>query len=594
MNSKIETILQHLPKVPGCYLMLDQVGTVIYVGKAKNLEKRVKSYFQKAHNGKTARLVSDIEDINFITVETEAESLILENNLIKEHMPKYNILLKDGKSYPYLAITLERHPRIIFTRNAKRKFKAIFGPFPSVREARITFDLLNRLFKLRKCDHIPKDVCLYYHIGQCYAPCIKQVEKAKYEQDIAEVINVLKGNISPLTKSLEREMEHRSEGLMFEQAAVLRDTINALKATVTQTQHIDIKDRTMIDVIGVFLQHSWLSINVLHVRDGKIVSNRQNLIEINDVDVDNELNQYIYRFYESKNVVIPKEIIINNFDSNRLLSDLLQVKITTPIRGDKQHLLSLANENAKQVYEKEIALSIAKEETNQKLQQTLCAIFSINRIETIEMVDISNFGDESIVGGVVQFNNLEPNKRGYRFYKIKQTHQDDFKAMREVITRRFKRLIAERKPFPDLFIVDGGKQHVNICRDVFKELDVEIPFCGLSKDEKHKTNGVIFYQDDEMVEFLLTTNEVGRFLTRIQDEVHRFTINYMKKNHVKSIKKTELEEIPGVGLTYRRRLLQEFHSSYEVANASLQSLEVVLPKNIAKNVYDFYLREDKE
>lgn len=594
MNKQLQTTLNNIPEEPGCYFMKDQYGEIIYVGKAKNLSRRVKSYFQKASNGKTAKLVSLIEAIDYVVVNSEREALILENNLIKEHMPKYNILLKDDKTYPYIAITRERHPRLVFTRDVQRKYKAIFGPFPNVLEARQVFELLNKLYGLRKCDTLPKKVCLYYHLEQCHAPCIQTVESDVYERDIKSITEVLKGNIAKPKQQLQAQMLKASEEMQFERAIELRNTIHALDLTLGENQHIDLKVKGAVDVFGLYEQNGWLSMNLLHIRNGHIKATRQEIYELHTDNLNDEIESLINTLYTSKNIEKPKEIITSLSHLN-VLSDVLNIKITQPLRGEKQQILAVALDNAKVFYDKEIANKLSETQTKIQLKKTMEAILGCDEIEIIEMVDISNFGDQTIVGGVIQFRDFEMNKRGYRYYKLEeQAGQDDYLSMQTVVERRFKRLIKEKKRLPDVFVVDGGKGHVRSVQEVFQRLGIQVCLIGLAKDQNHKTSHIVMVQNEEIVEIPLGMNDFGRFLMKLQDEVHRFTIGFMHRSHSKKIQQTELDVIPGVGKTYRRRLLQEFHSIHEIKNASIQELQNVVPLNIANNIHDYFAAQEKE
>lgn len=588
MNNMLKTTLNNIPENPGCYFMKDQYDEIIYVGKAKNLARRVKSYFQKASDGKTARLVSEIVAIDYVIVNSEREALILENNLIKEHMPKYNILLKDDKTYPYIAITNERHPRLVFTRDVKRKYKAIFGPFPNVIEARKTFELLNKLYGLRKCDVLPKKVCLYYHLGQCHAPCIQTVEKAQYEGDIKSISDILKGNISKVKISLHTQMLEASEQLQFERAKELRDTIHALELTLGEMQHVDLKVKGAVDVLGLHENNGWLAINLIHIRDGRIKANRQELYELNAVNSADEIENLMIHLYMSKNIEKPKEII-TAYPFTEMLKEVLGCQITSPKRGEKQQILATASDNAKVLYDKEISNKLSEEKTKAVLKKTIETVLNQQPIEVIEMVDISNFGDQTIVGGVIQFRHFEMNKRGYRYYKLEeQEAQDDYQAMQTVVQRRFTRLIKEQKRLPDVFVVDGGKGHVQAVSAIFQQLQVDTLLIGLAKDHDHKTSHLVMKQGDVLQELPLGMNDFGRFFMKLQDEVHRFTIAFMHRSHSKKMQQTELDFIPGVGKTYRRRLLQEFHSVHEIRNASIEDLHNVVPKNIAQNIKKYF------
>lgn len=592
MNKLLKTTLNNIPENPGCYFMKDQFDEIIYVGKAKNLSRRVKSYFQKANNAKTARLVSEIVMIDYVVVNSEREALILENNLIKEHMPKYNILLKDDKTYPYIALTNETHPRLVFTRDVRRKYKAIFGPFPNVIEARKVFELLNKLFGLRKCDTLPKKECLYYHLGQCHAPCIQKVEKEVYENDIQQMSDILKGNIAKVKMQLQEQMLQASESMQFERAAELRDTMTSLEVTLGETQHIDLKTKEAVDVFGFFAQNGWLAVNIMHIRGGQVKANRQELYELTTVE-DDEIESFLGNLYTSKNIEKPKEII-TSLANTEVLSEYLKVKITTPKRGEKQQILAVAIDNAKMLYDKEIVNKLSEIDTKKALRNTVELILGKSPIEVIEMVDISNFGDQTIVGGVIQFRDFEMNKRGYRYYKLEdQEAQDDYKAMQSVVTRRFKRLLKEKKRLPDVFVVDGGKSHVAAVAPLIQAMSSEVCVIGLAKDHNHKTSHIVMQQNGEFVEIPIGLNDFGRFLTKLQDEVHRFTIAFMHRTHNNKTKQTELDLIPGVGKTYRRRLLQEFHSVYEIRNASLDDLQNVVPSNIAQNIHAYFANEEK-
>jgi excinuclease ABC subunit C len=581
-----------LPSNPGCYLMRDKNGTIIYVGKAKNLKNRVKSYFQSAHSGKTQRLVEEIVDFEYIVTTSELESLVLELNLIKKHDPKYNVMLKDDKTYPFIQITDEWHPRLIVTRDVKKKKKGkIFGPYPNVSAARETVQLLNRIYPLRKCNKLPKKECLYYHMGQCLAPCIKDIKKSDYQEYIDGIVRFLKGDHKDILDTIEKRMLEASEQLNFEVAKEYRDLIEYINATVEkQKMHIsDMKDR---DVFGYAYKNGWLCIQVFYVRAGKLIERDVSFIPILN-DVESDFETFIGQFYDSN--LLPSEVIVPKGTNTKILSELLDLKVWSPTRGEKKKLADLACSNAEIALGEKFSLIERDEDRTIGAVENLGKILNIETPHRIEAFDNSNIMGVDAVSAMVCFVDGKPSKKDYRKYRVKYVEgPDDYATMREVIYRRYYRVLMEGLVKPDLIVVDGGKGQISAAREVINSLGMTIPIVGLKKDDKHKTSNLLAFDPAVEVSLKKDSNEFY-LLHRIQDEVHRFAITFHKNVRSKSLFSTHLDKIDGIGEARKKALLKHFGSLKKIKEAGLEELSEIVPINTAKNIIDYFeLENNKE
>ena len=587
IKQHIREKLKLVPELPGSYQMKNKDGIIIYVGKAKNLKNRLKSYFTGLVTGKTAMLVADIVDFEYIVTSTELESLILEITLIKKYNPKYNILLKDDKSYPYIELTDEKYPRLRIVRNVNRKRhkSRLFGPFPNVGAARKTVNMLNRIYPLRKCENLKKEVCLYYHIGECLGYCQKEVDEQKQKEMMAEIISFLKGNNEIIIKRLKEDMERASEALNFEKALELKNMLNDIDITLTK-QKIDLNKNYNFDLFGFYQDKNYLSVTVFFIREG-LLFGRQNDI-FNSIDqLEEDLTHYIIQFYE-KNHLLPKEILVPDCVNSELLSEYLERKVSIPKRGALKNLLNLACENAT-VSLTEKYENIEREETNRlQAEEELRELLSLSKLERIEAFDNSHLFGTFYVGGMVVFDHFLPNKNEYRKFKISTEVKDDLSAMKEVIYRRYFRVLMEEFVAPDLILVDGGELQITAAKEVIDELHLNIPIAGLKKNDQHKTS-VLVNQDLKEIP-LPKDSHLFLFLNRIQDEVHRYAISYHRNIKSKGALASLLDMAPGIGEVRKHALLKKFGSLKKMKEASLEELETVLNHEVAVKFFE-YLKE---
>ena len=583
IKQHIREKLKLVPELPGSYQMKNKDGIIIYVGKAKNLKNRLKSYFTGLVTGKTAMLVADIVDFEYIVTSTELESLILEITLIKKYNPKYNILLKDDKSYPYIELTDEKYPRLRIVRNVNRKRhkSRLFGPFPNVGAARKTVNMLNRIYPLRKCENLKKEVCLYYHIGECLGYCQKEVDEQKQKEMMAEIISFLKGNNEIIIKRLKEDMERASEALNFEKALELKNMLNDIDITLTK-QKIDLNKNYNFDLFGFYQDKNYLSVTVFFIREG-LLFGRQNDI-FNSVDqLEEDLTHYIIQFYE-KNHLLPKEILVPDCVNSELLSEYLERKVSVPKRGALKNLLNLACENAT-VSLTEKYENIEREETNRlQAEEELRELLSLPKLERIEAFDNSHLFGTFYVGGMVVFDHFLPNKNEYRKFKISTEVKDDLSAMKEVIYRRYFRVLMEEFVAPDLILVDGGELQITAAKEVIDELHLNIPIAGLKKNDQHKTS-VLVNQDLKEIP-LPKDSHLFLFLNRIQDEVHRYAISYHRNIKSKGALASLLDMAPGIGEVRKHALLKKFGSLKKMKEASLEELETVLNHDVAVKFFE--------
>lgn len=592
MHEHLKEKLAILPDQPGCYLMKDKQGTVIYVGKAKVLKNRVRSYFTGSHDGKTLRLVEEIVDFEYIVTSSNLEALILELNLIKKHDPKYNIQLKDDKTYPFIKITAEKQPRLLITRNVKKDKGKYFGPYPNAQSAHETKKLLDRMYPLRKCSNMPDKVCLYYHMGQCLAPCVKEVTEEQNKEIVDEIIKFLNGGHKEVRSELETKMYEASEKLEFERAKELRDQIAHIDAIMEKQKMImsDLVDR---DVFGYAVDKGWMCVQVFFVRKGKLIERDVSMFPIYDEPEEGFLT-FIGQFYENSSHFKPKEVVVPGSIDSELVERFLEVEATQPKRGKKKDLVELANKNAKIALEEKFYLIERDEERTIKAVDQLGKQLGIETPYRIEAFDNSNIQGTNPVSAMIAFIDGKPAKKEYRKYKIKTVQgPDDYESMREVVRRRYTRALKESLPLPDLIIIDGGKGHLAAVSDVLEnELGLYIPMAGLVKDDKHKTSHLIIGDPPEPV-MLERNSQEFYLLQRIQDEVHRFAITFHRQLHGKSVIQSALDDIPGIGDKRKKVLLKHFGSLKKMKEASVaEFVEAGMPKNVAETIYT-YLADKK-
>ncbi len=578
----IKDKLKLLTDKPGCYLMKDINNIVIYVGKAKNLKNRVKSYFNLKHTGKTALLVSNIYDFEFIVTDSELEALLLEINLIKKYEPKYNILLRDDKSYPYIEITNERIPRLIIVRpKNKKKRGKLFGPYPNVYAARKTVEILNRLYPIRKCVTMPKKVCLYYHIEECLGYCEYNINKELIEDMLDQIIKFLNGNHSIVTKKIKEEMNKASLSLNYEKAKEMKDYLEYINVTL-KNQHIDFKDNIDRDIFGYNSINNYLSIKVLSIRNGNLVETNSKIYEMID-SLEEELVYYISMFY--KDNIKPKEILIPSIVNSKLIEEYTNIKTIIPIKGKKKQLLDMAINNAKISLEQEIELVKGKEDSIVEALNELRNILGIDNINRIEAFDNSHLFGSYSVSGMVVFTLGKPDKKEYRKYKIESNYRDDYNIMKEVIYRRYYRVLMDNLEKPNLIIVDGGKAQISASKEVIESLNLNIPILGLIKDDKHKTNSLLYNNKIITIE---KNSNLFHLLERIQDEVHNFTISYHKNIRSKGLVSSILDEIPGIGEKTKKEILTKYKDIGILKELTLEELTKNFNKNIAINIYEYF------
>ncbi|ALC89748.1 excinuclease ABC subunit C [Bacillus sp. FJAT-18017] len=584
MNETIKQKLALLPDQPGCYLMKDRQGTIIYVGKAKVLKNRVRSYFTGSHDAKTQRLVGEIEDFEYIVTSSNMEALILELNLIKVHDPKYNIMLKDDKTYPFIKLTAERHPKLIITRKVKRDKGKYFGPYPNVQAANETKKLLDRIYPLRKCATLPDRVCLYYHLGQCLAPCVKEVPESEYKRMTDEITRFLNGGYKEIKKELTEKMTEAAEQLDFERAKEFRDQIANIEATM-EKQKITTTDFTDRDVFGYAVDKGWMCVQVFFVRQGKLIERDVSLFPVYG-EPEEEMLTFLGQFYDQASHFKPKEILIQDSVDCQMAETLLGVKVLQPQRGPKKDLVKLAVKNAQIALTEKFSLIERDEHRTIKAVENLGAILGIHTPNRIEAFDNSNIQGTDPVSAMVVFMDGKPYKKEYRKYKIKSVKgPDDYESMREVARRRYSRALKEGLPLPDLIIIDGGKGHVEAVRDVLEnELGLDIPLGGLVKDEKHKTSNLLFGNPLEIMPLTRNSQEFY-LLQRIQDEVHRFAITFHRQLRGKSAFQSILDSISGIGEKRKKLLLKNFGSVKKMKEATPEQFHALgIPAAVAEEL----------
>ncbi|CTN87887.1 excinuclease ABC subunit UvrC [Streptococcus pneumoniae] len=584
MNNLIKSKLELLPTSPGCYIHKDKNGTIIYVGKAKNLRNRVRSYFRGSHDTKTEVLVSEIVDFEFIVTESNIEALLLEINLIKENKPKYNIMLKDDKSYPFIKITNERYPRLIITRQVKKDGGLYFGPYPDVGAANEIKRLLDRIFPFRKCTNPPSKVCFYYHIGQCMAHTICKKDEAYFKSMAQEVSDFLKGQDDKIIDDLKNKMAASAQTMEFERAAEYRDLIQAI-GTLRTKQRVMAKDLQNRDVFGYYVDKGWMCVQVFFVRQGKLIERDVNLFPYYN-DPDEDFLTYVGQFYQEKFHLVPNEVLIPQDIDEEAVKALVDTKIVKPQRGEKKQLVNLAIKNARVSLEQKFNLLEKSVEKTQGAIENLGRLLQIPTPVRIESFDNSNIMGTSPVSAMVVFVNGKPSKKDYRKYKIKTVvGPDDYASMREVVRRRYGRVQREALTPPDLIVIDGGQGQVNIAKQVIQEeLGLDIPIAGLQKNDKHQTHELLFGDPLEVVELSRNSQEFF-LLQRIQDEVHRFAITFHRQLRSKNSFSSQLDGIEGLGPKRKQNLMKHFKSLTKIKEASVDEIvEVGVPRAVAEAV----------
>ena len=585
MNNLIKSKLELLPTSPGCYIYKDKNGTIIYVGKAKNLRNRVRSYFRGSHDTKTEALVSEIVDFEFIVTESNIEALLLEINLIKENKPKYNIMLKDDKSYPFIKITNERYPRLIITRQVKKDGGLYFGPYPDVGAANEIKRLLDRIFPFRKCTNPPSKVCFYYHIGQCMAHTICKKDEAYFKSMAQEVSDFLKGQDDKIIDGLKEKMTTAAQTMEFERAAEYRDLIQAI-GTLRTKQRVMAKDLQNRDVFGYYVDKGWMCVQVFFVRQGKLIERDVNLFPYYN-DPDEDFLTYVGQFYQEKSHLVPNEILIPQDIDEEAIKALVDTKVLKPQRGEKKQLVNLAIKNARVSLEQKFNLLEKSVEKTQGAIENLGRLLQIPTPVRIESFDNSNIMGTSPVSAMVVFVNGKPSKKDYRKYKIKTVvGPDDYASMREVIRRRYCRVQRDGLTPPDLIVIDGGQGQVNIAKQVIQEeLGLDIPIAGLQKNDKHQTHELLFGDPLEVVELSRNSQEFF-LLQRIQDEVHRFAITFHRQMRSKNSFSSQLDGIEGLGPKRKQNLMKYFKSLTKIKEASVDEIVAVgIPRAVAEAVH---------
>ena len=584
MNNLIKSKLELLPTSPGCYIHKDKNGTIIYVGKAKNLRNRVRSYFRGSHDTKTEALVSEIVDFEFIVTESNIEALLLEINLIKENKPKYNIMLKDDKSYPFIKITNERYPRLIITRQVKKDGGLYFGPYPDVGAANEIKRLLDRIFPFRKCTNPPSKVCFYYHLGQCMAHTVCHKDEAYFKGMAQEVSDFLKGQDDKIIDELKLKMNTAAQNMEFERAAEYRDLIQAI-GTLRTKQRVMAKDLQNRDVFGYYVDKGWMCVQVFFVRQGKLIERDVNLFPYYN-DPDEDFLTYVGQFYQEKSHLIPNEILIPQDIDEEAVKALVDTKVLKPQRGEKKQLVNLAIKNARVSLEQKFNLLEKSMEKTQGAIENLGKLLQIPTPVRIESFDNSNIMGTSPVSAMVVFVNGKPSKKDYRKYKIKTVvGPDDYASMREVIRRRYSRVMRDGLTPPDLIVIDGGQGQVNIAKQVIQdELGLDIPIAGLQKNDKHQTQELLFGDPLQVIELSRTSQEFF-LLQRIQDEVHRFAITFHRQLRSKNSFSSQLDGIEGLGPKRKQLLMKHFKSLTKIKEASVDEIVTVgIPRAVAEAV----------
>lgn len=570
--------LELLPDKPGCYIMKDETGAILYVGKAKVLKNRVRSYFHGAHDTKTTRLVSHIRDFEFIVTDSEKEALLLEINLIKKHRPPYNIMFMDDKSYPYIEVTGTNPTAVRLTRRLTSKKSQYFGPYPNASSAMEIVRLINRIFPIRKCRTLPNQVCLYYHMHQCLGPCVRKISDEEDAQVRRRIVKFLKGDAGDILHDLEQKRDEMSMELRFERAQELQTQIESLKH-VMERQTIDFSDRTNRDVFGWYEDKGYLSIYGLILREGKLLERTLSVAPVYG-DVEEEFISFILQYYQ--NNLVPRQILLPEGTQTEALESALDTRILIPQRGDKKKLVDMATENARTAHKQKFQLAYKKDRELASANSELSKVFG-KPVHTVELFDNSHLQGTNNVSGLVVFRDGSPDKTQYRHYQLDE-YRSDLDSMKEVLYRRYFRLLRTGKPMPDLLLVDGGIQQVQAAKEIKEQLNLDLTIGGLVKDDRHSTSGLL---NEDLEEIPLNRKDPLFFLlTRMQDEVHRFAISYHQKLRGKAMTRSVLDEVSGIGPARKRELYRRFKSVKKMKEASLPELEEVLPADVARRLQE--------
>lgn len=578
--------LSLVPTKPGSYQMKNKDGVIIYVGKAKNLQRRLRSYFTRTVTGKTKMLVEDIDDFEYIVTSSELESLILEITLIKKYDPKYNILLRDDKSYPYIELTNDKYPTLKIVRNVKRKKNKnhLYGPYPNVSAARKTVNMINRIYPLRKCDNLKKDLCLYFHINECLGYCKKEVDKDSVDTMKKEIITFLKGDSSIISKKIEAEMQRASENLNFEKALELKNMLTDIDTTLKK-QKIDLNKNYNFDLINFYYDNNYLGIELFFIREG-LLFGRHNEIITSIGDLSNEITEYLVKFYDKG--ILPHELVIPDELDKELLENYFKIKVIKPQKGKLKKLVDLARENAKEQLELEKETLKRDDEERLNALKELKNLLGLEKLSRMESFDNSHLFGTFYVGGMVVFDDFLPNKDLYRKYKISTEVKDDLNAMKEVIYRRYFKTLMEESYKPDLIVMDGGQLQISVCKEIIDSLGLDIPIIGLVKDKSHRTSYIM--NDKYEILDVSKDSKLFLFLTRIQEEVHRYAITYHRNIKAKGALSSVLDVVPGIGEVRKKDLLKHFGSLKKMKEARLEELEKIVGKEVALKLSE-YLKE---
>lgn len=576
-----------VPTKPGSYQMKNKDGVIIYVGKAKNLKNRLKSYFTGTVTGKTRRLVEDIDDFEYIVTSSELESLILEITLIKKYNPKYNILLKDDKTYPYIELTKEKYPRLKIVRNTKRKKTKdhLYGPYPNVSAARKTVNMINRIYPLRKCDNLKKELCLYYHIHECLGYCVKEVPKEEINQMKKEITSFLKGDSKEIVEKIKKEMNKASEAMNYEKALELKNMLEDIDITLRR-QKIDLNKGYQFDLVNYYKDENYLSIEIFFIRDGLLFGRHNEIIQTM-IDPEEEVTEYIIKFYD-KQGILPKELYLPEGLNSELISEYFDLKTYTPQKGKLKKLLDLAQENAKEQLDLQEETLKKDDNLRKDAIEELKQLLNLDQVSRMESFDNSHLFGTFYVGGMVVFEDFLPRKNEYRKFKISTEVKDDLSAMKEVLYRRYYKVLMENLQKPDLIVMDGGKLQISVAKEIIDSLGLNIPIIGLVKDNNHKTSYIM----NDKYEILEVSKDSNLFLffTRIQEEVHRYAITYHRNIKAKGMLSSVLDVVPGIGEVRKKELLKRFGSLKRLKEASIEELSEVVSKEVAKNLAT-YLKE---
>lgn len=573
-----------VPTKPGSYQMKNKDGIIIYVGKAKNLKNRLKSYFTGTVTGKTKMLVEDIDDFEYIVTSSELESLILEITLIKKYDPKYNIMLTDDKTYPYIELTKEKYPRLRVVRNVKRRrnLNYLYGPYPNVSAARKTVNMLNRLYPLRKCEHLKKELCLYYHIHECLGYCVKEVEPKIINEMSREIVSFLKGDSSFIREKINKEMMMASEAMNYEKALELKTMLEDIDITLRR-QKIDLNNNYNFDLVNYYVDKNYLSIQVFFIRNGLLVDRNKDIIS-SDLDIYEQVVEYIIKFYE-KHTVLPHELLVPEEIDGSLLEEYLKVKVTSPKKGKLKKLLDLARDNAKEVLEAEEEMLKKNDDLRLEAIDELKELLGTDKVSRMEAFDNSHLFGTFYVGGMVVYEDFLPLKDEYRKYKISSDVKDDLGAMKEVIYRRYYKVLMEDLTPPDVIVMDGGFNQVKIAVDIIRSLGLNIRVIGLVKNDKHKTSSII--DEEGRVLNVKSDSNLFLFFSKIQEEVHRFAITYHRNIKAKGALSSVLDMVPGIGEVRKKELLKKFGSLKKMKEATVEELSEVVSRDVAVILFDY-------